>query len=81
MVRISIICKEAENFPAVIEEGNYLLKTTRLNVVSSCGKSRHHEGEKEISLLWYFAVRDALSNPLTMLNYTLTLQVKLQFPH
>lgn len=62
MVRISIICKEAENFPAVIEEGNYLLKTSRLNVVSSCGKSPYHGGEKEISLM-VFCCKRCITKP------------------
>lgn len=68
MQRISIKCKEIENFSAVIEEGNYLLKSNRINVLSSCGKSFYHGEEKEIPLLWCFTITDALPNPLTMLN-------------
>lgn len=45
--RNRITCKERENFPSIIEEGSYQLKTNRLDMVSSCRKSSYRGEEME----------------------------------
>lgn len=61
-IGISITHKETENFPAVIEEGDYPLKTNRLNVLSPCGKS-YHGGQKWNTSLMVFYCNRCITKP------------------
>lgn len=62
-MRIGITCKEIEKFPAVREEDNYLLKTNRLNVLSSCGKSSLPWRRKGNTSVMVFYCNRCITNP------------------